>query len=183
MRRYRPDARPDRLASPKTRHVRQPRAVRTRIPARLGIQLAPADGHAPRLRRPRTRLDRGYHRPGDRYMPTARGLEDTFGGLLEVWQPPKPGIFYHLGVDVAQGRDTQADWTVLTVLRATPSNKSPKPASNGIRRPRISRLCVLDRTCVQYSKYYSGHHRRLGARPVERTPASQLQQPVAVAPP
>ena len=55
--------------------------------------------------------------PGERYMPTARGLEDTFGGLLEVWQPPKPGIFYHLGVDVAQGRDTQADWTVLTVLR------------------------------------------------------------------
>jgi len=35
--------------------------------------------------------------PGERYMPTARGLEDTFGGLLEVWQPPKPGIFYHLG--------------------------------------------------------------------------------------
>ncbi len=55
--------------------------------------------------------------PGVRHMPTARGLEETFGGLLEVWQPPREGVFYHLGVDVAQGRDTQADWTVLSVLR------------------------------------------------------------------
>ena len=55
--------------------------------------------------------------PGVRHMPTARGLEETFGGMLEVWQPPREGVFYHLGVDVAQGRDTQADWTVLSVLR------------------------------------------------------------------
>ena len=47
--------------------------------------------------------------PGVRYMPTARGLEETFGGMLEVWQPPREGVCYHLGVNGTQGRDTQAD--------------------------------------------------------------------------
>lgn len=93
--------------------------------------------------------------PGDRYMPTARGLEDTFGGLLEVRAAaPRGGLLPPRG-DVAQGRDTQADWTVLSVLRGDTGASRRSPLQVGPRRPRIPRLCLLDRTSVQYRQYHS----------------------------
>ena len=39
------------------------------------------------------------------------------GGPVEVWEAPQPGVFYHLGQDLAEGRTEQADWSVGCVVR------------------------------------------------------------------
>jgi len=56
-------------------------------------------------------------KPGVRHVVTANGLQENIGGEIEVWQLPKEGVYYDIGVDVAGGATERADWTVIIVLR------------------------------------------------------------------
>lgn len=52
-----------------------------------------------------------------RAMPSSTGLQRSLGGLVEIWQEPQPDAFYDMGVDVAGGATTDADWSVACVVR------------------------------------------------------------------
>ena len=64
-----------------------------------------------------SRLARAVRPPDHRAIPSSVGLEKTLGGVVEVWQPPKEGVYYDMGVDIAEGRTERADWTVACVVR------------------------------------------------------------------
>ena len=62
--------------------------------------------------------------PGKRFLPTSRGLEENIAGVAEVWELPKEGVFYDIGVDVASGGlDAQGrlrndlDYTAIEIVR------------------------------------------------------------------
>lgn len=56
-------------------------------------------------------------RPGTRVEATAQGLDDNIGGRIEVWERPQDGVQYDIGIDVAEGRTEQADYTAIEVIR------------------------------------------------------------------
>ena len=60
---------------------------------------------------------RGVRPPEFRALATSGGLEKMLGGPVEVWEAPQPGVFYHAGIDLAEGRTEQADWSVGCVVR------------------------------------------------------------------
>lgn len=60
---------------------------------------------------------RGLKPPLMRAVSSSTGLEARLGGPIEVWQEPKPDVFYDVGVDVSGGQDEKADWTVACVIR------------------------------------------------------------------
>lgn len=53
---------------------------------------------------------------GERYDVSTGRFTPLINGHLEVWALPKSGRFYDIGLDIAEGRTEQADWTVLEVL-------------------------------------------------------------------
>lgn len=56
-------------------------------------------------------------KPGKRMEVSSTGLTESLGGLVEVWDRPQDGVYYDMGVDIAEGRTKEADWTVLNVIR------------------------------------------------------------------
>lgn len=56
-------------------------------------------------------------RPGVRHHAESGGLKPSLGGLIEVWALPEEGIYYKIGVDPAEGRTYDADWTAIEVIR------------------------------------------------------------------
>ena len=52
-----------------------------------------------------------------RAVPSSTGLQRSLGGLVEIWQEPRPDCFYDMGVDVAGGATVDADWSVASVIR------------------------------------------------------------------
>lgn len=56
-------------------------------------------------------------RPGKRYAVESSGLKESFAERIEVWALPEDGVYYFLGVDPAEGRTYDADWTVIEIIR------------------------------------------------------------------
>ena len=55
--------------------------------------------------------------PGQLHTVDSTGLHMMLSGDVEVWQPPKEGVAYDMGIDIAGGQSKESDWTVLSVIR------------------------------------------------------------------
>lgn len=63
------------------------------------------------------RLHADLRPPRYRANALSSGLVPQLGGLIEVWEPPQPDVYYDMGVDIAGTVDEHSDWTVACVIR------------------------------------------------------------------